>query len=41
MRKKGEKISQKLVNEFIEYYKNNIISLNKLSKLFNVSVTSI
>ncbi len=41
MRKKYEKLSQELINEFINYYTNNIISLNKLSKMFDVSVDTI
>lgn len=41
MRKKYEKLSPELVNEFIDYYTNNIISLNKLSKMFDVSVDTI
>ena len=41
MRKKYEKLSPELVNEFIDYYINNIISLNKLSKMFDISVDTI
>lgn len=41
MRKKYEKLSPELVNEFIDYYTSNTISLNKLSKMFDVSVDTI
>lgn len=41
MRQKYEKVNQELVNKFTDYYVNNVISLNKLSKMFEISVDTI